>query len=353
MKKKVATAMVLGMMGILSACSMDGQKTEVSSETAKQAEAESKETSQAGDTGSSNKTIAGIVFQEDQFFKLMSSGYEAAAKDYGYTIQLSNVTNDQMKETELVNTYTAQGVAGIAISPLSFTISPEALKASNEEGVKICIANANIDSYPFAEAAYTSDNFEFCKQTGEIAAEFIKEHYGDDTVKLGILQFKTQIPEISAQRVDGFLAALDEGEVKYEIVADQDAWLQDAAVAKTGDILAANPDIDILFAANDGGTIGSVMAVENAGLAGHTYVFGTDASEQLIELLKADNDILQAVTGQDSYQIGYKTVETLIQSIENKDVEDKGKTVIIKGILLKRGDTETLDAYLKDLQSKM
>ena len=357
MKKIVAIAVALGMMGVLSACSMDGQKTETVQETAKQTEsqagADNKEASQSEDQGSSNKTIAGIVFQEDQFFKLMSSGYEAAAKEYGYTIQLANVTNDQMKETELVNTYTAQGVAGIAISPLSYTISPEALKASSEAGIKITIANSDIGAYPFAEAAYTSDNFEFCKQTGEIAVEFIKEHYGEETVKLGILQFKTQIPETSAQRVDGFLAALDEGGVNYEIVADQDAWLQDAAVTKAGDILAANPDIDILFAANDGGTIGSVMAVENAGLAGQTYVFGTDASEQMVELLKADNNILQAVTGQDPYQIGYKTVETLIQSIENKETEDKGKTVIVAGIPLKRGDTETLDAYLKDLQSKM
>lgn len=50
------------------------------------------------------------------------------------------------------------------------------------------------------------------------------------------------------------------------------------------------------FAANDGGTIGAVMAVENAGQAGKTFVFGTDASEQIVlDLLKADNDILQAV----------------------------------------------------------
>ncbi len=354
MKKIAVVALALGMVSMLGACSMEGQSTGVSAQTEKQAEAENKEASQSETSSSSdNKTIAGIVFQEDQFFKLMSSGYEAAAKKYGYSIQLSNVTNDQMKETELVNTYTAQGVAGIAISPLSFTISPEALKASSEQGVKICIANADIESYPFAEAAYTSDNFEFCKQTGEMAVEFIKENYGDETVKLGILQLKTQIPEISAQRVNGFLAALDEGGINYEVVADQDAWLQDTAVAKAGDMLAATPDIDILFAANDGGTIGSVMAVENAGLAGQTYVFGTDASEQMVELLKSDNNILQAVTGQDPYQIGYKTVEMLIQSIENGNTGDKGKTVIIKGIPLKRGDTEALDAYLEDLQSKM
>lgn len=343
MRKTLAMMLVLGMMGTLSACSMgDPAQTSPGGTDGT-----------AGGKDGGNKAIAGIVFQEDQFFKLMSVGYEAAAKDLGYTIQLSNITNDQTKETEIVNTYTAQGVAGIAISPLSSTISPEALKASDQAGVKICVANTAIDAYPFAVAAYTSDNFSFCKQTGEIAADFIKETYSsEETIKIGILQFKTQIPETSAERVNGFRSALDEAGIKYEVVSDQDAWLQDMAVAKAGDMLAANPDIDILFAANDGGTIGSVMAVENAGLAGKVFVFGTDASEQMVDLLKADTNILQAVTGQDPFSIGYKTVEALVASIEGKEMGDLGKTVIIEGIPLKRGENDTLDSFLADLKSR-
>ena len=92
---------------------------------------------------------------------------------------------------------------------------------------------------------------------------------------------------------------------------------------------------------------------KNAGQAGKTFVFGTDASEQIVDLLKADNDILQAVTGQDPFQIGYKTVETLVQSIEGKDVADQGKTVIVEGIPLRRGDTKQLDDFMSDLKSKM
>ncbi len=75
--------------------------------------------------------------------------------------------------------------------------------------------------------------------------------------------------------------------------------------------------------------------------------------EQIVDLLKADNDILQAVTGQDPFQIGYKTVETLVQSIEGKDVADQGKTVIVEGIPLRRGDTKQLDDFMSDLKSKM
>ena len=58
--------------------------------------------------------------------------------------------------------------------------------------------------------------------------------------------------------------------------------------------------------------------------------------------------------GQDPFQIGYKTkFETLVQSIEGKDVADQGKTVIVEGIPLRRGDTKQLDDFMSDLKSKM
>ena len=72
-------------------------------------------------------TIAGVVFQEDQFMKMLADGYAAAAKDLGYDIQQANTNNDQSKESEVVNTYVSQGIAGLAISPLNSDTSPAVL----------------------------------------------------------------------------------------------------------------------------------------------------------------------------------------------------------------------------------
>ena len=72
-----------------------------------------------------------------------------------------------------------------------------------------------------------------------------------------------------------------------------------------------------------------------------------------MDLLKDDTNILQAVTAQDAFQIGYSTVEALINSLEGNPVEGEGETNIIPGIPLVRGDTESLDTYLADLQSMM
>lgn len=352
MKKMVSILLALTMAGSLAACG--GSQPSSSAAPAPEGSAPSAESSAAAPSASGNKTIAGIVFQEDQFFKMLSAGYSAAAKEFGYDIQLANTTNDQSKETEIINTYAAQGIAGIAVSPMNTQVSPTTLEAANAGGLKIAICNSAIDAFPYAIASYSADNKAFCRQTGDMAVAFIKENYpADQVLNIGVVQFKTQVPEQSADRVAGFFSALDEAGIKYEIVADQDAWLQDMAVAKVGDMLAANPNINLIYAANDGGTVGTVMAVENAGLSGKVHVFGTDASEQIVGLLKAENNILQAVTGQDPFAIGYNTVKALIDNIEGRTVEGAGKTNIIPGIPLKRGDTAALDAFLSDQQSKM
>lgn len=350
MKKVLSLLLALAMIFTFAACAKkdDAPKTTGGNAESNQTEGGSKP------AGDGKKMIAGMVFQEDQFFKTLSAGYQAAADDLGYEIQLTNTNNDQSKETDALNTYVAQGVLGVAISPLNTQVSPAAVEDASKAGLKVAICNASRDAFPYAAASYSADNFSFCKQTGEAAVKFIKEHYEADYVlKIGVVQFKTQVPEQSAERVKGFFAALDEAGVKYEIVADQDAWLQDMAVETAGDMLSAHPDMDIIYAANDGGTVGSVMAVENAGLKGKTFVFGTDGSEQIVSLLKNDNNILQAVTAQDAFKIGYSAVEALVNSIEGKTFEGEGKTNIIPGIPLLRGDDANLDAYLADLQSLM
>ena len=358
MKKILACALALCMALALVACS-GGNNTANNggeSNTPPANSGETNNTAEGGETTETegNKLIAGIVFQEDQFFKLLSAGYQAAADDLGYEIQMTNTNNDQTRETDALNTYLAQGVAGVAISPLNTQPSPATIADVMDAGMKVAICNNALDAFPGAVASYSADNYSFCHQTGEAAVKFIQENYGaDETINIGVIQFKTQIPEQSADRVDGFFAALDEAGINYEIIADQDAWLQDMAVETAGDMISANPDLDIIYAANDGGTVGSVMAVENAGKAGEIFVFGTDGSEQIVDLLKDDTNILQAVTAQDAFQIGYSTVEALVNAIEGTSFEGEGETNIIPGIPLVRGDTEGLDTYLADLQSMM
>ncbi|WP_163854466.1 substrate-binding domain-containing protein [Paenibacillus elgii] len=300
-----------------------------------------------------NLVVAGVVFQEDQFMKLLSLGYQDAANAAGVKILTGNTGNDQGKETELINTYIGQKLDGIAIAPLNQDSSVAALKRADDKGVKVSVTNISLANAPFIVGGYTSDNKNIGQVTGKEAARFIQEKLGGKA-KIAVLQYKSQLPQQSTDRVNGFLEEVKKVNPDVQVVADQDAWLQDKAVSVVGDILTAHPDVNVIWAANEGGTIGAAMAVKNAGKSGKVYVFGTDASYQLIAMLKEKDNILQAIAGQDPYSMGYKAMELLIKGLKGEDVSaNKGKTTSVDGILLSRSNPEGLAKFEADLNAKM
>ena len=115
---------------------------------------------------------------------------------------------------------------------------------------------------------------------------------------------------------------------------------------KIGDILTAHPDLDIIWAANEGGTVGAVMAVKNAGKAGRVVVYGTDTSEQLASFLLSDDGVLLAITGQQPFAIGSKAVEAALRVLRGEPVE---KRVSLPGVLLSRDRPEEVRAFKKRL----
>jgi simple sugar transport system substrate-binding protein/ribose transport system substrate-binding protein len=306
----------------------------------------------AGAKASEEVVVAGVVFQEDQFMRLLSLGYQDAAKDAGVRVLLGNTGNDQAREAELVNTYVAQNVSGLVIAPLNPATSIPVLERASSS-IKIATTNTNLTNAPFIVGGYTSDNVNLGATSGEAAGKFIQEKLGGKA-KIAILQFKSLLPEQSADRVNGFIDAVRKLNPDVEIVADQDAWLQDRAVQVAGDILTAHSDVNIIYGANDGGTIGAVMAVKNAGLAGKCFVFGIDTGDQQLAMLRDSDNILQAVTGQDPYQMGYNAMKVLIDAIQGKDFSaTRGKTIIVPGLLVSRSDPAGIDAFEKNLQEKI
>jgi len=289
------------------------------------------------------KTIAGIVFQQDQFFRALQIGMQAAAEKAGYELLEANSESKPDKEQSLINTYISRGVNAIVISPIGEAASAPALQRAKDAGIKVITYNSTVKG-DIADAFLNSSQTQIGETTGEAAAKFIKEKLGGKA-KIGVLQFKSLLPEQSGGRVNGFLSkAKSEG---VEVVADQDAWLAEKAVAVAGDIITANPDINILFAANEGGTVGAVQAVKNAGKQGQIFVFGTDGSEQLANFLLSEDDVLQAVTAQKPYEMGVLAVDTAIAAIEGKPVE---KMMIVPVQGLSRTDPEGVKAFKEALK---
>lgn len=288
--------------------------------------------------------VAGILFQEDQFFRMVELGMRDAAEKQGVEPLVGNSGNSLDKEVQLVDTYIVRGVGAIVISPLNSKTSATALKRAHAKGIKIITYNTALEA-DFPVSFIESDQKELGASTGRAARKYIEEKLGAKA-KIAVLAFDALNPEQSKARVQGFL-----DEVKklpgVEIVGTQDAWLAAKAADVASALLTSQPDLNIIWAANEGGTVGAVTAVKNAGKAGKVVVFGTDMSVQLADFLLADDNVLQAVTGQKPFEIGTKAMETAVQAIHDKPVE---KNISLPGVLFSRAQPDEVQKYRQRLE---
>ena len=295
---------------------------------------------------SGRRKIAGIVFQEDQFFRLVLFGMRDAAARNGADLLEANSAGRPDKEIQLINTYIADGVDAIVVSPLSAKASVIALRRARAKGITIVTYNTNVEG-DIAAAYLESDQTGLGRATGVAAREYIERHLGGKA-NVALLAFQSQAPEQSTMRVNGFREEVTRLP-GVKIVAQQDAWLAEQAVRKGGDMLTAHPDLDILWGANEGATVGAVMAVKNAGKAGQVAVFGTDTGEQIAGFLLSGDGILQAVTGQQPFEIGSRAVESALGVLKGEKVQQKQS---LQGVLLSRTDPEGVkrfEARLREL----
>jgi ABC-type sugar transport system substrate-binding protein len=289
-------------------------------------------------------TIAGVVFQDDQFMNNMVKGYTDAGAKLGVKVVTANTNNDQTKETELIQTYMSQGVSGIAIAPLSKDASIVTLKQAAAKGIKVAITNLSTTDTSFLAGGYTSDDASNGRIVGDNAAKFIQANV-KGAVNIARVDFDPLLPDQSKARYGGFYAGLDAAGVKYTEVAMTSAWLQDTALAQVTDMLTAHPEVNVIWASNEGGTIGAVMAVKQAGKAGKIFVFGYDGSDQLTSMLLNGDNILQGTVAQDPYSQGYKAVEALVAAIKGTASPDAGKMTIVPGTYLGAADPAGVKAW--------
>ena len=292
------------------------------------------------------KRIAGIVFQEDQFFRLVIFGMRDAAKRNDVELLEANSANKPDKEDQLINTYIANNVDAIAIAPLSAKSSISALERARQKGITIVTHNMTLES-DLAAASIESDQFDIGASTGRAARAYIESKLGGKA-KVAIIAFQSQLPEQSSLRTNGFKSEVTKLP-GVTIVSEQDAWLAEQAVKKVGDVLTANPGVNVVYAANEGGTVGAVMAVKNSGKAGKVAVFGTDTSDQLADFLLDDSNILHAITGQRPFEIGSMAVEAAVKILKGEKVEKK---VSLPGFLLTREKPDEVKQFkdrLKEL----
>lgn len=288
----------------------------------------------------SGKKIAAVVLIKDQFQRMLQLTMKKTAERYGATVIEGQSGGELDAEVELINQYASGDVDGICIFPVSPTGSAAALENAAKNGITIYCANMNMD-YEWQTGYAKMDQYNIGEIVGEFCADYIRKHFPGEKPKTAIIQFTALLPEMSAQRTGGFLSKTAD---LIEIVKDVDAWNADDSVIVAAEIINAYPDLDLIFCANEGGTVGTVMAVKNAGKS--IPVFGIDISEQLVNMLLNPDNILQALGGQDPIALGETSMKNLCLAMMGKEYETG---VVLPGIPLTREDPQGAKDYLNEL----
>ncbi len=321
--------------------------SEAAAETAEAtSEAAAEETVTDGKAAADIK-VSGMIYLEDNFMRMLAAGYQAAANEAGVTYSEYNCNQDQAAESETISTYITQGIDGIAIAPLNEESSIEAVKGAAEAGIKVVLCDSTLSDGDFLTGGYTSDQQQLGASTGSAAKAWLEAngYTAENPCPIAIVCFDSLLPTKSGDRVDGFLNEVGD---LVTVVDREDAWEQDKAQETVQNIMTAHPEVKLIYGANDGGTIGATTALENNGYAGQVVVFGIDASKQMAQLLQDDYDVLQAVTGQDAYTMGYNAMKLLIDTIEGEDTGvEAGTTLSVDGLLLSREDPDGINDYIE------
>jgi ABC-type sugar transport system substrate-binding protein len=214
-----------------------------------------------------------------------------------------------------------------------------ALKKAKDAGITVICFNTCVSEPGIASAYLVTKNEDLGTTTGAAAAKFITDQLGGEAT-IGILncdQFEGCPP-----RKEGFLAEMAKLP-GVEVVADQAGWIADDALPVSEAMLEANPTINLLWAANEGGTVAHALAVKSSGLEGEVFVFGTDMNNQMAQMLQADDNILQGVTGQAPFQMGFDALVTAIQVLNGETVPELTNTPTI---FFGRGNDELINLFV-------
>jgi simple sugar transport system substrate-binding protein len=261
------------------------------------------------------------------FFGIMEDAAKAYAEEYpGVEIVYGQgqSATDIEGQIALIESMVAQGVQGIAITPVDPTVA-STLDRAIENGVKVVLMDNNIPDWDGRTALATTDNY----AAGVIAGEYLATVLSDGDT-LGILEGVPGVPALD-DRVNGMLEGL-EG-VDVEIVGQTGTnCTEELGISAAEDLLTANPDIDAIYAACGPPAAGAARAIENAGISSDDIVLvGFDFCCGEAEALEAG--IEDATVAQFPSKMASLGVDALVRAIRGEEVDsliDSGAALVTK-----------------------
>ena len=298
------------------------------------------------------------------YYKTLVDAAEAAALAAGYEFVYLDAEGDITKQTADVEDLIAQNVDIIVIDALDPSAIIPAVKMAVEAGIPVIACDSSMDEGAPVVTTIQADNLAI----GMAVGDFIAEQMGDTEIFTGLISgIKGNL--VGQQRRVGYMAGVvaarqqlsteeaiakaweleDElyntGKVAYADAAlnivsqGWGDWTNEGGLNALDDIITAHPNVNVVFAENDGMGLGAVKSIEAFGKTGEILVAGVDADAPALELIEQNNGVYHA-TGLNSPKIlGQLTIDTVTDYFAGVEIPE---TIYMEGIVV---TAENIEQY--------
>ena len=227
-----------------------------------------------------DKRIAVVISTlNNPWFVVLAETARDRAQDLGYEAIIFDSQNDPAKEAAHYDNIIASGYQAILFNPTDADGSIANVRRAKDAGIPVFCMDREINATDAAVSQIISDNYSGAVAIGQYFVRQVGQS-GKYAELLGLVGDNN-----TWNRSKGFHSVVDrfpELEMVAQLSADFD---RAKAFDVLESILQANPDMDAVFAGNDGMAMGAYQALVAAGKADKVEVFGFDGAEDVVNLI--------------------------------------------------------------------
>jgi ribose transport system substrate-binding protein len=274
------------------------------------------------DAGPKSLTIAVIPKgTTHEFWKSVHAGAVKASRELGVQIVWKGpLKEDDLKgQIDVVQSFTAQGVSGIVVAPLSDKGLTNPVRAAAQAKIPVVVFDSDLAGKDHVSFVAT-DN----RAAGRMAGDHLAKLLGGKG-KVVLLRYQEGSAS-TTHREQGFVEAL-EANAGIQVVSDNQfgGATTESAFSTSETLLSAQKagegGVDGIFCPNESTTFGMLLALQKLGLAGKIKLVGFDSSEKLVQGLAAGQ--LDGLVLQNPFNIGYLAVKTMVRHLRGEKVEER------------------------------
>ena len=278
------------------------------------------------DTAGSGKTKVAVVLKtlSSEYWKRVVAGAEEAAVDFGVElIKLGPPSEDAVEQQiNMVQDVLTQNPVALVFSPSQPPTAVNVLLSAKAKGIPVILVDTPMsEGFEDYVTFIGTENY----TAGKLGAEAVIKKLGPGSKKIIIIEGAPGNPT-TTQRADGAADAFTKA--GYQIVSRQPGYSdRERAYTTVQNILQANKSVDAVFCSNDEMALGSLRALEQAGVK--ALVIGTDGNKDAIQSILAGG--LFGSIAQKPEMMGYLGVEYALKASRGEAIDkrlDSGVDII-------------------------